>query len=137
MGTCNNDCRCCGIGRNGVISQANLVVGFQRCARWCRINIGVQVVIASCIAEHAGLDADGGRACGVGCGGEGSGVDAWADLAPIAKGATGNVNIPLCEVGAGFRERKGNGGGLAGAQRTLVDSDGNGWCRRIWRYRAG
>ena len=137
MGAGHDDGGRCGVGGDGVVGEADLVVGLQRGAGRRRVHVGVLVVVARCVAEHAGLDADGGRACGVGCGGEGSGVDTWADLAPIAKGATADVHIALHEVGAGLRQREGDRGGLACAEGALVDGDRDGRRRGVGRERVG
>ena len=126
-----------GVGWDGVVGEADLVVGLQHRTgrRWA--DVGVRVEVARRIGKGARFDPDGGCARRVGRGCEAGAVDAGAHLRPIAQGATGDVHIALTEGGARLRQREGDRGRLTCAQTRLVQRDRHAGGRGVGRGRVG
>ena len=126
-----------GVGRDGVVRQAHLVVGLEHRTGRRRADVGVRVEVARRVREGARFDPDGGRAGRIGRGREGGAVDAGAQLRPARQRAARHIHIAWAEGAARLRQREGDHSRLACAQCALVDGDRNGRRRGVRRGRAG
>ena len=111
-----------GVGHQGVVAERDLVVGLKACAA----GVGVGVVVACSVCKLACRNTHGGRALGVGVGGEGGrvlrvaigGVAAAGHRGKTTQGAACDVNVGLGESGACLRQGEVNR--LAGVDHTCA-----------------
>ena len=105
-----------GWGVVGVDRQADQVVGFVHIAAAGRVGEGVLVQVACRVGKFGREHADGGRAQGAWCGGEGGGVGRATAL-EVAECAAGDGDVGQGKVGGRFAEgevdRLGSGDGAA------------------------